>query len=261
MLDIPVRIIRNGEFGTDFNAKFLLGVFALFVSLYLWKKTKNKDYLCVFLTGTALWSLVEFGIQFVGLREFNPVALFGILIPLPIVAVLRGAAEGGFVAFFGLLIGDLILSKNTRTKGLILLGFSVGVIVFSTIIHALPEKAVGGMVASRRAIFAPSCVAATFFITLASIIWMAWVKKTVRQRAWALLGVMVVTAGIWTLAQWAANLRWVEVLSSGVFVRAPRIVEIGTLLYDVIFEIGFMYIPFFAVPHLFKLLSDSQSLE
>jgi hypothetical protein len=117
---------------------------------------------------------------------------------------------------------------------------------------------IGGEVASRRDIFSLSSLFVTILVTVLSAYWLSRVSQPVRQRALRLFWVMVIMSGVWTLTQVVADLRWVEVFTAGAYMRAPFWVEFGTLFYDVVFEIGFMYIPFFAIPFMLKLLKHNE---
>ena len=80
--------------------------------------------------------------------------------------------------------------------------------------------------------------------------------KNHRQRALLAFTSIVVLASIWTVAQVLTGNRWVEITNSltGAVVRAPGSVHLLVLAYDVLVEIGLVYLPFFAIPVVFKLI-------
>ena len=84
--------------------------------------------------------------------------------------------------------------------------------------------------------------------------------KQHRQRALLVYISIVVLASMWTIAQVLTGNRWVEItvpLTGAVF-RASDSVLMFVLAYDVLVEIGLAYLPFFAIPVVFKLIGRSK---
>jgi len=248
-------MIRNGLFGTNFEAKLFLSILGIIISLYDWKKNKRKDYPIVFLYGSLFWFAVEFIIQLQGTRDITSATLFGTIIPMWFAALLRGISEGGLIALMGLLFGDRIF-KKTYVKGgskiitrIVFIVFLI-LMVISSLSQALPYKDINGDVASRRLMFDSGAMIAFTLLFAFIIFWIYKADKPAKLRSLYMFLVMVVASGIWTLAEVFANTRWVELGTA----RAPFIVEFLVLSFDVIIEIALLYVPFFAIPYLFGLI-------
>jgi hypothetical protein len=257
LVEGTIFMIRNGDFGSNFETKFFVFIAAIIVSLLIWKIYKKKDYFWVYVTGTIIWAILEFSVQYIGVRAFNPVTLFGIPISLPIVALLRGAAEGGVVAFGGLVITDLLINKKTRLFGAILTILTAVVLTLGTTRNALPQKIIGGLVSSRRDMFSIGEIITFSIAIIVSIYWIFVSDKKTKNRAILLLIVMTILSGVWTIASVISNMRWIEVVTNGVLVEAPLILSFLALFYDCLVEIGFMYLPFFFIPYFLGLLDSS----
>ena len=81
-MDLPeVYIVRSALFGTDFSLKFWLAM--LTIALAIWDKRteRRNDYLWVLGIGFLIWSLVEFVLQGLGIREISNPSFYGITLP------------------------------------------------------------------------------------------------------------------------------------------------------------------------------------
>lgn len=256
MFENTLFMIRNGEFGTDFNLKLIWSLVGLAVCVYYWIKNKKRDYFWVFMIGSAIWFAIEYGAQLTGVRVMGANYLFGVKIPVVIASILRGSAEGGFVALFGLLFFDKISDKKSRLKWSVLSAIILTIFVLKTINQGLPFREIGGQVASRRDLFGgPSLLFMAGFIIF-DIIWLFLTKPEIRKRALGMFSVMVIVTGIWTLTEFFVNTRWIELGPVNALTMAPPLLQFLGLAYDVIVEIGLFYIPFLAIPYFLGLIKN-----
>jgi hypothetical protein len=75
-----------------------------------------------------------------------------------------------------------------------------------------------------------------------------------------MLAVMVIFAAVWTVAEVVANVRWIEVGAPGDYSLAPPALAFGAFAWDVVAEIGLMYVPFLAIPHIFGAIKTKKEL-
>ncbi|MFO7798016.1 MAG: hypothetical protein R6W84_17890 [Promethearchaeia archaeon] len=267
-----IFMIRGGIFGYDFSVKLLIALFGITLCYYDWKENEKRlDYFWVFLIGTLIWSLAEFLLQLVGIRELQDKFFFGINITscFWFTIPLQGMSEGAFVALINLFVGDRLLDKEKRKEGLfVLFGYHIinfGItysILFSLGYNFLNVNVGDLSVPSRRDIFTiPSLIYLALFIA-PFIYWYIRTNKRLRKRANHMFLLMLITVSIWTLLEWLTGQRWIEVgikTSEGTYsnlTRAPPLIEFLALAYDVVIEIVLMYMPFLAIPYLLGLIKS-----
>ena len=248
-----IYMIRNGEFGTNFELKLFLTALGLIICFLDWHTQKRNDYFWVFLFGSFVWFLVELGIQLNAVRVMPQHYLFGHPIPTWISALLRGTSEGGFIAMVGLLFGDRISQKETRKRWLIIFAITMVVAVVVTLQQGLAAKAIAGDVASRRNIFTFPAAAIMIGCIVFDALWLWKTDSVSRRRGIYMVLVMIGFSAIWTTAEYIANTRWIEVgIAGGGFRQANPLLEFSVFTWDVVVEIALLYLPFFAIPSLLK---------
>ena len=79
--------------------------------------------------------------------------------------------------------------------------------------------------------------------------------------------IMAIFIGWWTLMEWLAGQRWIEVgtITNGTYTnlrRADPFIEFLALAYDYMIEVSLIYVPFLAIPYWFKLIKtkDKQAV-
>ncbi|MHA1734127.1 MAG: hypothetical protein ACTSU5_19465 [Promethearchaeota archaeon] len=119
----------------------------------------------------------------------------------------------------------------------------------------VPSMDVGGDVNSRRDLFTgPALVFMLGFLAL-DLAWLARTSPANRERVAYMLVVMVLFGSAWTLGEFCANTRWVEVGSlPSDLSRAPPLVEFGAFAWDVVMEFAFVFVPFLIVPSVLGLV-------
>lgn len=247
MLENLIFMIRAGSFGTDYLTKLFVLLFSLAICWYDWKKNKRKDYLYVFLIGTLIWFLVEFSIQIQGVRVTDAY-LFGMSLPIFFAALLRGAAEGGFVILFGLFFADRLKNKKWLSIFILLtLAFFITTIVTQ---GAITDKEVS----SKRDLLNNNGLIYMAVMVLFDIFWLAKSNKEVRKRAFLSFLIMIIVTGAWTIAEFISGTRWIELGTN----FAPTYLQFLGLGYDVIVEIGLAYIPFLGLAYLLGLIKNKK---
>ena len=259
-------MIRGGDFGVEYGTKLVLILIALLIVVYDWKKNDRKHYLWVFLTGAIIWGLAELAIQSAGIRDLSTSYFFGIEIPeyigQSIGPILRGTAEGAYVAVVGLFVADRLFIQKTknRTEGWIgILAIMVGLPLSGLIREGIRVPIAGSDVPSRRLMFTPM---GSIFIAAMVILAVVWILKTnpeFRRRAIYMFLMMVLLAVCFTAFDFIGGVRWIEVDGLSGLERAPFLIEFGALSYDVVVEIAALYVPFFAIPCIFRLIKPSEA--
>lgn len=257
MLYDTVFMLRNGLAGFSYEYKLITSLIGLLICIIDWRWHKRHDYFWVYLVGTIIWTSYEFSLQLGGIRNVYQPQLFGIEIPIFFATLLRGTLEGASITVAALSMSDGLLSENQITpKRTIIISIIVAIVIISqTILQGLPEKEVGGDVASRRdMLFWPQLV----FYGVLVIIGIIWFIKSdateMKKRVLYFYVVLAIFAAVWTTAEYIANTRWIEMGTFSNLYRAPPLIEFGALAYDVVIEIAAAYVPFLIIPFELKLM-------
>ena len=249
-------MIRNGSLGTDFEAKVLLTSVGILLCLYDWFDRKRKDYFWVFIVSAVIGFLAEWCIQAMGNRVMPVNYLWGQAIPVWESALLRATCEGSAFIVACLFFGDRILEKKARKRWVVYLFLMAGLIISASLIQPFSHKNIAGAVASRREITSGAVVFVLLTIMFFDSIWYRKSSQKVRLRAAAFLWVLTFLTVCWTVAEYAANKRWIEIGTAAGLQHAPRIVEFMTFVWDVLPETVLIYLPFLALPYIFGLIKE-----
>lgn len=256
----PVYMVRDYAFGRDFTPKFFTSLVAIAFVVWDWVRQRRLDYVWVFIFGTVIWGGVEAFLKLQGVRAMPDREMFGEPISLPLSYLIQGMSEGAFVAVIGLFLGDRFLCRKTQVKAVWL---TVAVVVAITAATVRSTRRIEGFgdAGSRRDVLDEQALLALGFLVLLGVLFFlrypAW-----RRRTWAMFVMMVIVATGWTIAQVSVDGRWVEVPGSepGTFEAAGPVVSFLILAFDVIVEIALAYVPFLALPVMFKLIKDPAPL-
>ncbi|MEX2682558.1 MAG: hypothetical protein Q6373_013240 [Candidatus Sigynarchaeota archaeon] len=249
MLQDTVYIIRGGSFGFNFDLKLVIDILAVLACIYDYRVNHRKDYFNIFLTATAICASFEIFIQLGGTRDMGDKYLFGFVIPLWISIPLQAMEEGGMIALLGILFGDRWIDTRTRKKWLFVFCGLLALAVTGTLLQSAPAPNVGGDVPSRRDMLTPGTLGFMFIVITINIAWFLKASGPVRVRTLYMLLSMVIFFSIWTLAEWAANTRWIELGVTGNTSRAPPLVEFAALAWDTIVEISLVFMLGFYIPY------------
>ncbi|UCG90322.1 MAG: hypothetical protein JSU57_00925, partial [Candidatus Heimdallarchaeota archaeon] len=261
-MSFAIYMIRNGLFGQDYEMKLILALIGLSVCVLFILFSKKNDYFYVFATGLIIWSIFELMITVLGIRSSIDASIFGIDLHWILAGVIRGSSEGSVVAIVGIIFGDYIPSRKHRKiafpAAILLLTYFVS----RTLINALPRKNIGGDVLSRRDVFALPSVLFFLFFSLFIIIWFLSQKELhIKKRVRNMFITTCIFSLIWSIAQYIANTRWIEIQTNNTYVQAPPIVEFLVFTWDILFEISMCYVAFLVVPYILNLIKTPQETE
>ena len=256
---LELFMIRNGLFAQDYGFKLILILIGLLICILFIVFAKKYDYLFVFLTGIIIWSVFELVMTAVNVRSIIDATFFNLDLHWIPACILRGGSEGAVVALVGIVFGDFIPNRKyikfALPAGIILISY----FVFRTIRNGLASKDIAGDVASRRNVFAwPSVI----FFALFAVFNIAWFilqkDPQLRKRALSMFITTLSFATIWSIAQFIANTRWVEISSNGGFAQASVFVTILIFAWDLIFEVALCYLAFFTISNSLKNLIQNK---
>ena len=109
---VTVFMIRDGDFGSDYNFKLIGALIGALLALYYWVRHKKLDYVWVYAIGFLVWFGVEWFLQLMGIRDIKDAYLFGSPISSFVQALLRGGFEGALIAVMGIFFADGLMSKG-----------------------------------------------------------------------------------------------------------------------------------------------------
>lgn len=251
-----VFMIRDGDFGSDYDFKLIGALIGAFLALYFWFRHKKLDYVWVYAIGFLVWFSVEWFLQLMGIRDIKDAFLFGSPISSFMQALLRGGFEGALIAVMGIFFADGLMAKGKeRVMFVVFFAFVLGGISIQSLAQAQPIRDVGGDVLSRRDMLNPIGLF-LLFGALALTLWWGKFKATplAHKRALYMYLVMVSIALVWNISEFSANTRWIEMGTFENTVRATPVIEFIALSFDTLIEIGMAYMPFLVFAYLFKLI-------
>ena len=256
----PVYLVRDYAFGRDFTPKFFTAVIAIGFVVWDWVKQKRLDYVWVFVFGTVIWGGVEAFLKLQGVRNMPDRELFDQPLSLPASYVIQGMSEGAFVAVVGLFLGDRWLCRSSRTKSVILTAVVVLGIALATVRSSRRLEGFGDA-GSRRDVLDEQALLALGFLVLLGILFF-WRYPAWRPRTLAMFVMMLVVGTGWTITQVLVDGRWVEVPgpTAGTYEATGPVLSFLVLAFDVVVEIALAYVPFLALPVMFKLIRDTTPL-
>ncbi|MBD3337611.1 MAG: hypothetical protein GF353_00790 [Candidatus Lokiarchaeota archaeon] len=266
--------IGVGPFNTDFNVKLIFAIATACMVIYDWKKNNRLDYFWVSIFGTLIWTVAETFLQLRGYREFQKNYIFGLPLPGFIAIPLQGLVEGGFIAVTCLFITDWIRQKQTRHLAIIIYGILMGVMFIGSFVNGIQTPNYGGNVPSRRNMTAITPLIFLGILTYANLAFFVihprpqWEGRKIgtylrikptrgdRIRGYYMFVLMLIFGTVWTVGEYLAGTRWIEVGSEGSTRHAPILIEILAFAFDIIIEITVAYIPFYTLPLGLKLIKS-----
>lgn len=251
------NIIRYGDFATNGNTKIFYSIFAGTLCLNDYLERNSTDYLLIAIGASVLWSIVEIYLHTSGTRVIKPMFIgirtnpkMHFVLPTVVGAILQGVQEGGCVTTIGLYYGDRIHDVTILAR----------MHVFIAIVIAnvwLRETNVGtNVVTSKRQVNAPVSMIFIGVITAVDVM-MLWKHPEHIYRQLAMMSVMVYICSWWTVVTWYRGFRSVEVHvkrdtrdneHQEYIIKPATTTELFTVLgYDVLFEIGIVYLVFYNI--------------
>jgi hypothetical protein len=110
---------------------------------------------------------------------------------------------------------------------------------------------VGETVLSRREVFAWPSVLFFMLLLAFNLFWYFRASRPeARTRARNMFIAIIVLSSIWSIAQYIANVRWIEI---GVLQAIP-VLEFLVFARDIIFEVAMCYVSFYTIPHYLGIL-------
>lgn len=250
-----------GPFGNDWNMKLLYFFLTFALCFWDYRKNQRRDYFVVLAWATGFWAGAETLLQLTGIRQMHPVYIFSAPVPLWISLPIQGVVEGGLVTVGCLFMADLILESKNRNRAILTFGIMMVLLIASAFLQIwldnYPGPDYGGDVVSRRNMFNPIPVVLLIVMTGFAILFLCTTTSQLRKRGIYLFWLMITFGACWTFGEWAAGTRWIEVGTPPNFAHAPPMIEFWALTWDVVVEIAFAYMPFFAIPAWLKRFKES----
>ena len=265
---VDIYIIRGGFFGWEFTLKLLYVILGLILCIYDWKKNNRKDYFWVLIFGTLLYVGSEVMLFLFEGRIMQEKFLFGINVThldwltIPLLAV----ADVVVIAIIAIFFADRLRNPETRKKwGIIFIIWVVGRDVIPYIIlvglgyNFTNISWNDPLIPSRRNMTETGTIIALSIIVVIGLIWLFRTDKKSRKRGLYMIGVMIFLMIVWTIGEWFAGQRWIEIgPEGGPWILAPPLLQFGMLLYDIVIEMGLFTVCFLAIPSLLKLIKKQE---
>src|SRR5205085_6307139 len=110
-------MLRNFDLSGYYETRLILTFVSLAVAAYFIYYKRDNRYLLIFGCGVLLQTLMEFGMQWMGIRNTEPpLLLFGATVPATLAPLVQGFFEGGVVALFAFWFADLRAANARRQE-------------------------------------------------------------------------------------------------------------------------------------------------
>jgi lipoprotein signal peptidase len=198
-----------------------------------------------------------------GGRVMQEKFLFGINITsmhwltIPLLAV----ADIVIVAVIALFFADRIRNPETRKKwGIVFILWLIGrdlipyVILYGFGYNFATISDNDPFVPSRRTMTEIGTLIALSTMVVIGLIWLFRTDKSSRKRGLYMIGMTIIYMTAWTIGEWFAGQRWIEIGEEGAWNLAPPLLQFGMLTYDIVIEMGLFTVCFLALPSLLKLI-------
>jgi len=265
-----IFIIRGGFFGWEFTLKLIYVIFGLILCIYDWKKNKRKDYFWVVIFGTLLYIGSEVMLYSFGGRVMQEKLLFGMDITNLVWLWIPLLAEGDVImlAVIALFFADRIRNSETRKKwGFVFIGWVtirdvIPYIIFFGLGYRFDTISIGDpLIYSRRNMIEMGTIIALSIMVGIAIIWLIKTDKKSRKRGLYMLGVMLILMTAWSLGEWFAGQRWIEIgPEEGPWTYAPPLLQLAMFVYDIVIEMGLFTVCFLAFPYFLKLIKSEDHI-
>ena len=220
-------ILRFSNFARSGNIKLIYTIISLLMCF------NSFEYFLLYSISTIIWSFIEFILQKLEIRKMSSMFLSYndnyYNVPIPFNYLLQASMEAGFITTFGIYFSDYPEYK------FILLLF----VLFHTLFLSYNQET--NIVHSKRLVNKE--LPLSFLLTL-TIIDITYIFYSENFRALMILYNMILIGSVWTLSHVVMKTRRVVTDNNA----ECSFLEIFIILaFDVIIEIGTMYIPFYFI--------------
>jgi hypothetical protein len=220
-------ILRFSNFARSGNIKLIYTTISLLMCF------GSFEYFLLYSISTIIWSFIEFILQKLKIRKMSSMFLSWnnnyYNVPIPFNYLLQGSMEAGFIITFGIYFSDYPEYKF----------ISLLFILFHTLYLSYNQET--NIVHSKRLVNKEFPL--SFLLTL-TIIDMIYIYISKNLRALMILYNMILIGSVWTLSHVIMKTRRV-VTDNNIECSSLEIFKI--LAFDVIIEMGIMYIPFYFI--------------
>jgi hypothetical protein len=245
-------MIRTFDHAGYYETRLILLAINLLIACYFVYYQRDRRFLLMFASGALLQTIIEFVLQFGGLRSgVHSISLFGSGISPVIGPVIQGFTEGSAIAMFAFWFADLRSSQAGMKRWLPLIFVGAIIVVLASVAGSAAPRY--HPISSARPMFAPLSIFAVTAVIFFSL-WIAWRKD-------ALAGIANYYAGILLFAflnyepLHVTGARYVGVLSGAEYVAATMPAQIVVMLLSHLFEAAGGKLHYFIIPLALGLVS------
>lgn len=245
-------MIRTFDHAGYYETRLILMAISLAVACYFAYYKRDRRFLLMFASGAVLQMIIEYVLQFGGLRSgVHTISIFGARISPFLGPVIQGFTEGSVVAMFAFWFADLRSShaKLKRWLPLIALGAVVVVLAFAAGSVARHQP-----ITSARPMFASLSVFAVTTVIFVSL-FIAWRKDALPSLANYYAGILVFAILNYEPLH-LMGARYIGVMQSGAqFAAAPMPAQAAVMLLSHLYEAAGGRLHYFIIPLALGLVS------
>lgn len=241
-----------------YQVHLLLATIALTLAI-AWRAPNPTDYAVIFLSSGLLFTLMEFRIDRLGIRK-SELHLSDKALPPLLNCALRGFTEGTGYCVPAFFFADHLARGEDALAWGVLAGFAALWSAYSGLmdlkdVRALPPEE--RVIVSRRFMTAPRLVMIVAFNASACLAAFFLMSAPWRAHGFAFLFGTFFVAAMFFLINGLLGVRLIERRdeASGEIVRASAPFTVVAFTYDCLFEMAFIFAPFYLIPYALGLFT------
>ncbi len=244
-------MIRTFDHAGYYETRLILLAINLAIACYFIYYKRDQRFLVMFASGAILQTIIEYALQFGGLRNnFHSISVFGSEMSPYIGPVIQGFTEGSAIAMFAFWFADLRSSKAgiKRWLPLILVGLVIVVLAF-----VAGSAAQNRPISSARPMFASRSIFAVTGVIFVSL-YISWRKDTLSSLANYYAGILVFAFLNYEPLH-VMGARYIGVFSDSQYAPAAMPAQAVVMLLSHLFEAAGGKLHYFIIPLALGLVS------
>jgi len=247
-------MIRTFDHAGYYETRLILLAINLAIACYFIYYKRDQRFLVMFASGAILQTIIEYTMQFGGLRNnFHSISVFGSPMSPFIGPVIQGFTEGSAIAMFAFWFADLRSSQAGIKRWLPLI--VVGVIIVALAFVA-GSAAQNHPISSARPMFASRSIFAVTGVIFVSL-YIAWRKDALSSLANYYAGILLFAFLSYEPLH-LMGARYIGVLSGSQYAPAAIPAQIVVMLLSHLFEAAGGKLHYFIIPFALGLVSLSE---
>gem|GEM_PF-1173202 len=244
-------MIRTFDHAGYYETRLILLAINLAIACYFIYYKRDQRFLVMFASGAILQTIIEYTLQFGGLRNnFHSISVFGSPMSPFVGPVIQGFTEGSAVAMFALWFADLRSSQAGMKRWLPLIFVGIIIVVLAFVAGSAAQNR---PISSARPMFASRSIFAVTGVIFVSL-YISWRKDALSSLANYYAGILLFAFLNYEPLH-LMGARYIGVLSGSQYAHATMPAQAVVMLLSHLFEAAGGKLHYFIIPFALGLVS------